>query len=161
MMKNKILIIVLVGVLIVGCIFLGGIIAFNNDISKEVNDDNLILTCESNEIRLNEEVKCILKGNVIKYDVSALSSTIEENSMFELVNVIPHSSWEGDGEMGDVDLYTDINKSNEFDVLTFHIKLINDSIEVININIIDNSFFDENYEEHKLANVTKTLKVGK
>lgn len=163
MMKNKILIIVLVGVLLVSCIVLGGIIAFDNEFKKQVNDNNskLLLTCESDEIRLNEDVKCTLKGNVNDYEVSAVSSIIEENSMFELINVIPHSSWEGDGEMGDVDLYTDVNKNNEFDILTFHIKLISDSIEVININIVDNSFFDENYDEHKLENITKALKVRK
>ena len=161
MNKNKILIMVLVVVLISCCIFLGFLLSFDKKVEEQVSDAGLLLTCESSTISLNEEVKCTLKGNVTKYDVSAVSSTIKENSMFELINVIPHSSWEGDGEMGDVDLYTDVNIGNEFDVLTFHIKLISDSIEEIHINIVDNSFFDENYEEHKLENVTKTLKVGK
>lgn len=161
MNKNKILIMFLVSMLIICCIFLGVMISFDNKIEEQVNFNELLLTCESDTIKINEEVMCTLKGNVTKYEVSAVSSTIEKNSSFELIKVSPHLSWEGDGEMGDVDLYTDVNKSDEFDILTFNIKLISDTREEININIVDNSFFDEYYEEHKLENVTKTLIVGK
>ena len=161
MFKNKILIIVLFGILLVCCIGLGVIIAYDKQVDAQINNEVLLLTCESDTIKVNEEITCTLSGNVMEYEVSAVSSTIEKNLNYDLIKVIPHSSWEGDGEMGDVDLYTAVNKSKKFDILTFNIKLVDDTTNEININIANNSFFDENYEEHKLENVTKTLKVGK
>lgn len=158
MNKNKILIIILTVILIVCGIILGILKSMGN---KYENKDitTLLLTCDSKNIKLDKEINCTLNGVSKKYDVSAVSATIENSLDFELVNVITNNEFEGDGEFGDVDLYTDVNKKNEFDILTFTIKLINDNVDSIDINIVDNSFFDENYKEHTLQNVKETLKV--
>lgn len=161
MMKNKILIIILVAVLLVSCVVLGGIIAFNNDILKEVNDDNLILTCESEEIGLNEEIKCILKGNVDEYDVSAVNIKIEDSKDYKVNDVLVDSSWQGDGEDNLITLYTDDNKSKKFNIATFSVSLINNNIDEFNINLVDITLGDDNYNEHTIQNVSKTLKVRK
>lgn len=127
--------------------------------TNEKTDKELILTCDSKTIKKDEEVSCTLKGNVSDYDVSSLSSTIEKNNDYELIEVIPDSSWEGDGENGDIDLYTDNNKSDKFGIVTFKIKLLNDENDNIQINIIENIFFDQDFNRYDLSNVTTKLKI--
>lgn len=127
--------------------------------TNEKTDKELILTCDSKTIKKDEEVSCTLKGNVSDYDVSSLSSTIEKNNDYELIEVIPDSSWEGDGKNGDIDLYTDNNKSDKFGIVTFKIKLLNDENDNIQINIIENIFFDQDFNRYDLSNVTTKLKI--
>ena len=162
-MKNhKVVIIILSIILVICCIGIGWMISFDNSLDGfNSKENNLSLSCESASIKMNEEVTCTLKGHVTDYQVSAVSSTIESNSDFELIEVVPDSSWEGDGEMGDIDLYTDVNKSNDFNIVQFKISLTNEASSEIQINLLENSFFDENFEEHKIENIATTLTVEK
>lgn len=159
MKKNKIIILILL--LLILILFIGGIyIGYFSSFQDVDVSNNLILTCDSEEIGIDDEVVCTLKGNVTEYDVSAFSATIETfGSDFELEEVNVDKIWQGDGDGGDIDLYTDENKSGKFDLLTFKIILDDPKEDEIVINLVDNSYYDEEYQEHNLENISKTLKV--
>lgn len=161
MKKNKVLIIILFVVLSFSCIVIGGIIAFRNDIKQENKDDRdkLLLTCESDEIWLNEDVKCSLTGNFTSYEVSAISVKIKENRNYKISDVIVDSVWQGNGDDGLIVLYTDKNKNNKFNIATFTISLIDKNVDKINVALVDIILSDGNYDSHEMQNISKTLKV--
>lgn len=161
MNKRKVLIGLLITVFIVCCIGLGWIMSIGKETENVSNDENIIITCKNDDNKKADEYICNLKGKAENYEVSAISLVIEENSDYKLLEVIPNSSWEGEGELGDVDLYTDENKKDVFDVLRFKILLLNNNTDKINISIVDNSFFDDNFEEHKLEYVNKVINIAK
>ena len=153
MKKNKLPFLIGLIIIIILGITIGIIISIND------NKEKLILKCNNDYIKKNEQLTCTLTGNVIAYEVSAFSAMIENNSDFTLDNVEVSTIWEGDGEGGDIDLYTDINKTSKFDILTFQIKLNDPKKEKITINLTNISYFDENFEMHNLENINKTIKV--
>lgn len=161
-MKNKKIIIILLAILVICCIVVGVLLSFDGTRNvSDVEEAKLTLTCESDSISIRDGVLCELKGNVTDYDVSAFSSRLEETSDFKIEQIVPDSIWEGDGNGGDVDLYTDSNKRGNFNILSFKVLLLNENAKKVQINLLENSFFDENFEEHKLKDVTTTLVVEK
>lgn len=157
--KNKVLIIILVCLLIISCIFVGFLTSFESDSGKEKNKDSLLLECNSDNAKIGSEVVCNLKGNITEYDVSSVSVKIEKSSYFDLKSVDVDSSWQGDGEEGYITVYTDENKGGLFDIASFTVSLVNDDIDNFDINLIEIELSDENYDDHKLENVSKTFNV--
>lgn len=160
-MNNKKIIMILSIILIICCIIVGCIIAYDDGVGNNAKESHLIITCDEKNISKNESVVCNLKGKINEYDVSAFSSTLLDGTNYKIEEITPDTSWEGDGEKGDIDLYTDENKSGEFNILSFKVSLINDNEKEIHINLSKNSFFDENFEEHPLNDTSVTLVVNK
>lgn len=158
MKKNKIIVVVLIIILIVCCVGLGWVMSFGND---EVTKDNELfkVSCNADSSNNNGEINCKLKANIKDYKVSAISATIAESGDYKLIEVIPDSSWEGDGENGDIDLYTDVNKTGDFNIAEFRLSLINKDIDEIEVIVEDNSFFDQEFLEHKVSNINKKVSV--
>lgn len=116
------------------------------------NNERIILNC-------NKELKCVIKANVKKYQVSNISMNIKlsKNAKLDKVNIDP--SWNGDGEDGRIELYTDENKKGTFPIGDFKISLKdqkNKKIEIIIDNII---LYDENFEEHTLNKINKKIVI--
>lgn len=153
MKKNKIIVIVSLFLVVILGIGIGINLSFSNN--KELN-----LKCDSDTIKVGESVTCTLKGNVSDYEVSAFESNIYvEGSALELEKVDVDSIWEGDGEGGYVVLYTDKNKNNEFNLLTFTISLKDTTDDTVMLILKNNSYFDEAYQERKLDDINLMLKV--
>ncbi len=157
--KDKVIIVVLVVVLVICCVFVGYITSMKGENNE--NDKYLTLSCDNDEIKMNQTLTCYLKGNRPNYEVSAFSSTLEDGVNFKVEEITPDKSFKGDGENGDIDLYTDNNKKGKFAILSFQIKLVNQDYDKINIILRENSFFDEKFEQHSLSNISKTIKVKK
>ncbi len=155
--KDKIIILILSIILIISCIAVGYI----TSIPDEGEEKYLILSCNNKEIKKSSSITCTLKGNRPKYKVSAFSGTIEESKDFKIEKIIPDKSFEGNGEDGDIDLYTDTNKSGKFNILSFKVTLTNENVDKIKITLKENSFFYEKFTEHKLKNTQKEIKVKK
>ena len=158
MKKNKIIIVALVIILVVCCILLGFVMSFNDD--EGTKDNELFkVSCDTDSLRGGNEISCKLKASIKDYKVSAISATIVESSDYELIEVTPYSSWEGDGENGDIDLYTDVNKTGDFNIAEFRLFLINKDIDKIEVIVEDNSFFDQEFLEYKVSNINKKVSV--
>ena len=158
-MKNKI--IILIG--IIGLIFPLKINALSGDVS---------LTCDKNKVSPNSTINCSIKGN-INEEVSSVHAEIELGSNLTLENSQSSSIWEGDGDGGIYDLYTDENKTGSFDIGTFTIKVgnvtegANTYISLKNLTLSDASFKEQNFSVssinvrigstvNKLTNITVT-----
>lgn len=162
MKKDRVIIIILSIIFIICFVGLMVMLSFGKDDTSLVEEEKSFkLTCNKDNIKKDKNVTCILKGDIKDYEVSAVSASIEESSDFELVKVNTLSSWEGDGENGDIDLYTDENKKGKFDMVEFEISLKNNKVDEIEISITNNSYFDQDFNEHKLGDITKKLVVEK
>jgi ribosomal 50S subunit-recycling heat shock protein len=126
-------------------------------------DGNIVVSCDKEEIYSGDTVTCSIKGNVASSDyVSCLSAQINLSSNLELVSFTPDSIWIGDGEDGDIQLYSDSNKTGEFNIGTIQVKSktgLNDVTE--NITISDIYFYNENYEEVTIGDTSMDLLVKK
>jgi len=169
MKKNKIIIIVLILVFMILCIIFGWLWSSNNSKNKMQNINNktnitneqITLTCNRTSIKLNSELICALEGNIKEYEVSAISATIAPSNNYKLISITPNSIWEGDGENGDIDLYTDENKSGNFKIANIAITLTNKNIDNLEIKIENISYFDQEFSEHKIDNITKKIIIEK
>ena len=121
----------------------------------------LSLTCDKIIGVYGEEINCTIKGTVAKNsEVSAISSQIDLSDNLEFVSFTPGYGWEGDGDDGNIQLYTENNKSSEF-IIGNLVLSVNEGIVNTNetINLIDNSFYDVNFDEQKLPNLSTVVKT--
>lgn len=133
-----------------------------------INDKNIInkteiisLNCESDNEQNKLEYNCSLEGNVSEYEVSAISATIEENDKYKIISITPDEIWQGNGENGNIDLYTDENKKNRFKIAKIKIELLNNNIDEFELLIKNINLYDENFLEHKVKNVSQKISVNK
>jgi len=107
-MKNKIMI-------IIG--LLGIIIPFNaKALTGSVN-----LSCSSTRLKPGEKTNCTINAN-IKEEVSSLNMKLELGENLSLVSIKTDDSWQGDGDGGDITLYTGDNKQGQFPIATFTVQ---------------------------------------
>lgn len=113
----------------------------------------LSISCDTKD----KELICTLKGNS-SYEISALSALITVSGG-TLTSVNPDPVWEGDGENGKIDFYTDINKINKFNVATFNISLEENNTNKVKIDISNIEYFDKEYMEHSIEGITEEIRV--
>ncbi len=121
-------------------------------VSLKINnkDKEVILKCN----RVKKEIKCKISGKEKQYQVSNISMYITLPKDIKLKEVKVDSSWEGSGEDGRLELYTDTNKKDKFPIATFTIEADKKNIPIKIEKII---YYDENFKGHKINNVTKTI----
>jgi len=112
----------------------------------------VILDCEN---KTKDEIECKLKGRGNKYDVSNVSMRIEVSKNAELKEVKIDSIWQGSGNDGIVELYTDVDKKGTFNIGTFKIKKKDNKKVKISLNRI--IYFDENFEKHPVKDLIKEM----
>ena len=126
-------------------------------ILKVNNKKNIDILCERKSIKVNEELKCKIIGKISKYEVSNISTKIKLSNGVTLKKIDPDPSWQGDGYNGIIELYTDKNKKRKFNIATFSI--ITNNNKNIKIELTNTFFYDQNFEKHKIENITKKIKV--
>lgn len=90
-------------------------------LNTEALTGNVSVSCNNTKLTANATTTCTIRGN-INEEVTTVHAKIELGSNLSLVGVTPDSSWEGDGEGGVLDLYTDVNKKGTFNIATFQVK---------------------------------------
>ena len=124
-----------------------------------VENDNLVLNCSSSYMAKDKIVSCSLVGKVSGYKVSALSAVIDDSNI-GIKEFITDSIWMGDGNYGRIDLYTDVDKDNRFNIGTFKVNLREGyTLDKVEIIIKDVVFYDENFEGHDLESLSMELNV--
>ena len=109
------------------------------------------LSCTTTTLKPGESTNCTIKGN-INEEVSAVSIKLGVGDNLTLSNVKTDSSWQGDGEGGNIELYTDSNKKGEFPIATFTVKSdslkegANTNITLSNVNLSDKDFTETTYK---------------
>ena len=105
------------------------------------------IQCAKTELKVDESTTCTIKGNTTD-EVSAVSMKLGVGSNLTLTSVTTDSIWQGDGEGGNIELYTDSNKSGNFNIATFTIKADSVSSSVTtNVSLSNVNLSDKNFEE--------------
>jgi len=138
-------------------IFIG--VMFLLPLNVKAANGTVELNCEKNTISSSESTKCSIIGN-FDYQISAFHGVIAVGDKLVLSDIKVDSSWEGDGDKGIIDLYTDKNKTGKVNFVTFVLKPKNTDVSG-DISLLVKEMFvgDKNFEEVTLKDATFKLKV--
>lgn len=112
---------------------------------------NVSLSCDKTKLKPNEETTCSVKANTNE-DVSAVGARITLGSNLTLTSVTTDSSWEGNGDDGNIQLYIDNNKKGNFNIATFKVKAgsVNTGADTI-VSLSDVKLSDASFAETDFA----------
>lgn len=120
-----------------------------------------MMQCDKTSVVPGAVITCTLRGTASDGEVSAISAKIKTSGNLTLDTVAVDSAWQGNGDGGSIDLYTDSNKSNTFGIATFIVKVSNSVAgglaEKITIDAI--KFYDGNYDEVVIENCSQDISV--
>ena len=110
------------------------------------------ISCDKLTAMGGEEIKCIVSGQVSNNNqVSSLSSKINLSDDLEFVSFTTNSVWQGTGNDGDIQLYTDENKTSLFNIGEFIVKIKEGTYNKTEfISLEETYFYDEKFEEQKI-----------
>ena len=120
--------------------------------------DSISVTCSSTSIKVNESTNCTIKGTTSSA-VSSLSSKLSSSGNIKISNITTSSIWQGNGDGGSIDLYTDVNKTGTFAIGTFKVTATATS-GTGSVSLANTKFYDANFTEKSVANVTLNIKVN-
>lgn len=119
------------------------------------------LQCDKTKVSPGATITCTLQGTASNGEVSAISSKIKTSTNLTLATVTTDSIWQGDGEGGNIDLYTDTNKTNTFNIATFTVTVSNSTTgSNESITIDSTKFYDESYQEVAVTTVLQNITIA-
>ena len=130
-------------------------------------EGNVTVNCDEDTVAPGDSITCVMKGNVSGDEVSNVNFRIKTSNadVLSLVEVKKDGGadyWSGGNDDGHVVLYTDTNKTGNFDIVTFTLKasenIVNGSD--VKINIYDLSFSGSDYLPVNLVEVDKEIRVA-
>ena len=80
------------------------------------------INCDKELYNSTDEAVCTLKGSSDENIISISGSLDIEDPIFSIIP-IASSIWEGDADDGNIQLYTDVEKTGAFDIATIKVKL--------------------------------------
>lgn len=83
--------------------------------------DNIYMTCDQDNVTKNN-LSCSIKGNTTK-EIIAISLKVQTGNNLSFSKFIPSTVWQGDGEEGNVDLYTANDILGKYDIGTLNINV--------------------------------------
>lgn len=140
-------------------ITLVGLIIVLLPLKLEALTGNVNLNCSSETIKPGEYTNCTISGNTDE-EISALAIKLTLGDNLALSEIETDSSWQGDGEEGDIQLFTDKNKKGDFPIATFKVKA-SSSAQPTNTNIVlkEIKLTDSNFKETSLENVKLDVRI--
>ena len=100
-----------------------GFLILSNPLNVNALTGSASLSCDKAKLSAGESTSCTIKGTASEGNVSSLSAKINLSSNLQLVSVTTSDIWEGNGDDGNILLYTDKVKNGEFDIGSFTIKV--------------------------------------
>lgn len=129
--------------------------------NSSIINETLLINCERNILSPSEEVECLISGSDFATQISSFHAEIVLGNELTLVTTSKDDVWEGDMENGIIDLYTDNNKSGNFNIGKFKIKAGNITNGVdSNILLTDIEVSDEKFDTYKIEDVLLQLRIG-
>lgn len=123
---------------------------------------NIIITCDKTTLNKNEMTICNISGENFKEEVSSIHAKINIDDNVSLVSINKDSTWEGAVSNGIIDVYTDTNKTGNFNITSIKIEAKNDKPSKIVLNEIllgDSKFIDNKFSEASVSiNSTDEIK---
>ena len=128
-------------------------------INAKALNGSINITCDSEEYGTKETAICKITGtsDVEVYSISAKVNSTTANATFTA-----DSSWQGNGDDGNIQLYTDNGKKGEFNIGVLTIKPKNKSAKIKDLSIIidDIVYSDTKGKEFNVKGVNRTISFG-
>lgn len=125
---------------------------------------NVKLTCDNYQLKSEQSTTCEIIGNTQEGGVTSLSANILLTGNLELVDVKTESTWQGNGNNGNIQLYSNKGtKAGDFKIATFVVKVKTNTINSDEtLEIKDVKFYDgeeNDYKEYSIPAVSKNIRV--
>lgn len=124
-----------------------------------VKASSLSLECNTDVVK-TEQLSCTIKGNSTT-NITSISAKVITGNNINFVSFTPSSAWKGDGEEGQIELYTadDINGNFNIGTINFKVTSLYDG-GTSSITIDQISFYDEDGIEESITKVTKNIRIA-
>ncbi len=120
--------------------------------------DSLKVTCSSTKLEPSKTASCTITGTT-STAVSGVSAKLNASGSIKISDIKANSIWQGDGEGGNFELYTDTNKTGTFNIGSFTITATGEGTGTINVSNI--TYSDADFEEKKVSNAALNITVAK
>ena len=111
---------------------IGVILSVLLPINVKALSGSVSISCNNSSIEVGSNTTCTISG-YSDSEISALSASLTSSGSISISNINTSSIWQGNGGDGNIQLYTDSNKSGGFSIATFTIT--GNSIGSGNINL--------------------------
>lgn len=118
--------------------------------------DTVNVSCSATKIKPNDTVNCSITGTTSSA-ISSLSAKLNATGNIKISNIKTSSIWQGDGADGSIELYTDSNKTNTFNIATFQVT--GTKVGTGSIAINNTVFYDSQFQEINVGNKTLNITV--
>lgn len=124
-----------------------------------VKASSLSLECNTDVVK-TEQLSCTIKGNSTT-NITSISAKVIAGNNINFVSFTPSSAWKGDGEEGQIELYTadDINGNFNIGTINFKVTSLYDG-GTSSITIDQISFYDEDGIEESITKVNKSIRIA-
>lgn len=99
-------------------ILMGVILSILLPINVKALSGSINISCNDSNVIVGNSTNCSITGNSDS-EVSALAMTLSSGGSISISNIVTSSVWQGNGSDGDIQLYTDNNKTGNFSIATF------------------------------------------
>ena len=135
---------------------IGVILSVLLPINVKALSGSVSISCNNNSIEVGSNTTCTISG-YSDSEISALSASLTSSGSISISNINTSSIWQGNGGDGNIQLYTDSNKSGGFSIATFTIT--GNSIGSGNINLNSVKFTDASFSENSISGSSITITV--
>ena len=97
---------------------MGVVLSILLPINVKALSGSINISCNDSNVIVGNSTNCSITGNSDS-EVSALAMTLSSGGSISISNIVTSSVWQGNGSDGDIQLYTDNNKTGNFSIATF------------------------------------------
>lgn len=126
---------------------------------KALAGGSISLDCP-NKVNSGQTFTCKVLGSISSGEVSSLSAKVSLSSNLELVSFTNDGDFQGNGDDGKIELYTDNNRSGNFGIGTIKIRVkdgVYDKYEKIDVTSV--KYYDESFKGFDISNTSKEVKI--
>lgn len=121
---------------------------------------NIVLDCP-NKISTGKTITCTISGNATDISISSLEGKIITSGNIEIQKFTTDDIWEGNGDNGSVDLYTEENKTSNFAIGTVTLKIKDETNSEGGVITLNNfTFYDSSFQPITINNVSKNITIA-
>ena len=129
-------------------------------LNVKASSNTISISCPE-KANSNSTISCSLVGYSDGY-ISSLSTKINLSSNLELISFTTNPIWSGGiNSNNQIDVYTDNNKTGQFNIGTLNIKVGSNANSTQNEStlVINNTFYDDNFDGMNVSNTSSTIKI--
>jgi lipoprotein len=139
------------------CIFIGIIFGLLFPISVSALSGSASISCNSTLFEVGSSTSCTLYG-YSNEGVSAVAASLTAGGSISVSNINTSSNWQGNGSDGNIQLYTDSNKSGSFGIVSFTVT--GNSVGSGTINVGGIRFSDASFNENGISGTSLSITVN-